>query len=222
MTCCIVGLLILSVVGRIRRLTGGASGRIEAPLFAPVARRPAPGQILMPPVNPPADEPPVPGRPSAPVLRYCALAIAVCLLGYPLLAVSGAVNHTGSPLMWSIRSGLYLTALVAAVALSRHTEIWRAPTGAGTLLVVGGTVVFELGMLDMHIFRLFAVDRSNILAIMALHNIGPVLAMAGGLVLLYAPTGRSRTSRRPSRSTVTSARPSSSAVTVSSTPPATT
>ena len=41
MTCCIVGLLILSVVGRFRRVVGGVPA---AEVFAPVACRPAPGQ----------------------------------------------------------------------------------------------------------------------------------------------------------------------------------
>lgn len=201
MTCCIVGLLILSVVGRIRRVMGGVPGRAEAPLFAPVARRPAPGQTLSQPAGPARPGPatherPARGRSGAPVLRYCALAIAACLVGYPLLVVTGAVDHTGSPLMWSVRSGLYLTAFLAAVALGRRTEIWRAPAGAGTLLIVAGAVVFELGMMDMHVFRLLAVDGSNIPALMAFHNIGPALAMTGGLVLLYG-SSRRRSVRPP-------------------------
>lgn len=222
MTCCILGLFVLAVVSRIRRAFGG---RVEEPvLFAPVARRAAPGQTA------PEPEPAFAGAgaddtlPSqrSPVLRYCALAIAICLVGYPLLARAGAVVDTGSTLTWVTRILVYLAAFVAAAMLSRSSIIWQAPSGLGALLIVVGAVVFELGMLDMHVFRLFAVDSSNIATLMVFHNAGPALAMIGGLVLLYGAAGRRRTSSRSSRSTVTSARPSSSAVIVSSTPPVTT
>ena len=230
MTCCIVGLLILSLVARVRSAVGGRTD--EPVVFAPVARRAAPGQTLpdqtlpdqtLPDVLTATAEPgPAPRGTSSPVLRYAALGIAICAVGYPLLARAGAVTNTGSTAAWLMRSGLYLAALVAAVRLSRSETIWRAPSGAGTLLIVVGAVIFELGTIDMHVFRLYAVDSSNIMALMAFHNAGPALAMIGGLVLLYGAAGRRRTSSRLSRSTVTSAWPASSAVTVSSTPPVTT
>ena len=218
MTCCIVGLLILSIVNRIRRAIGV---RVDEPaLFAPVARRPGPGESAPLPVARPAAVTPRPRADSA-VLRYSALAIGACLVGYPLLAYRGTVENTGSVVAWALRSSLYAAAVVAALMLSRSGPVWRAPRGAGTLLIVAGAVVFELGMLDMHVFRLFTVDSSNVLALMAFHNAGPALSMLGGAVLLYGATGRRNTSSRSSRSTVTSAQPSSSAVTVPSTPPVT-
>ena len=211
MTCCIVGLLILSIVNRIRRAIGV---RVDEPaLFAPVARRPGPGESAPLPVARPAAD--------SAVLRYSALAIGACLVGYPLLAYRGTVENTGSVVAWALRSSLYAAAVVAALMLSRSGPVWRAPRGAGTLLIVAGAVVFELGMLDMHVFRLFTVHSSNVLALMAFHNAGPALSMLGGAVLLYGATGRRNTSSRSSRSTVTSAQPSSSAVTVPSTPPVT-
>ena len=217
MTCCIVGLFVLAVVGRIRR----AFGVVDTPaLFAPVARRAAPGQAVPELVSAGVGA----ARPAerSPVLRYCALGIAVCLVGYPLLARTGVVVDTGSTVTWAMRSLLYLAVLLAAAALSRSSVIWQAPSGLGALLIVVGAVIFELGMMDMHLFRLFTVDSANILALMVFHNAGPALAMTGGLVLLYGAAGRRRTSSLSSRSTVTSARPSSSAVMVSSTPPVTT
>lgn len=216
MTCCIVGLLILSLVGRVRRTLGRVD---ELVLFAPVARRAGPGRTV-PEALPVSAEPGPASRPrSSPVPLYCALGIAVCLVGYPLLAHSTVLIDTGSILAWLMRSGLYLVALTAAVMLGRSEARWRAPSGAGTLLIVTGAVIFELGMIDMHIFRLFAVDSSNMLELAAFHNAGPAVVMIGGLVLLYGAAGRRNTSRRSSRSTVTNAQPSSSAVTVSSTPP---
>ena len=98
----------------------------------------------------------------------------------------------------------------------------RARSGAGTLLVIVGAVIFESGVIDMHVFRLFEIDHENIVRDMVFHSAGPVVAMLGGLVLLYGAAGRSITSRRSSRSTLSTAQPSSSAVRVSSTPPVTT
>lgn len=217
MTCCIVGLLILSLVSRVRRVLGR---RVDEPvLFAPVARRAAPGETLPEPVDV--------ARPTgvshtSPVLGYVAAGIALCLVGYPLLANAGVLTNTGSTLPWLMRSGLYLAVLFTALRLRGSMPIWRAPKGVGTLLVVVGAVIFELGMLDVHVFRLFAVDSSDVMAFMVFHNAGPVLAMLGGAVLFYGAAGRTSTSSRSPRSTVTSALPSSSALTVSSTPPATT
>ena len=93
---------------------------------------------------------------------------------------------------------------------------------AGTLLVIVGVMMFELGALDMHVSRKFEVENENIMGDLAFHEAGPVVTKIGGLVLLYGAAGRRTTSRRSSRSTVTSARPSSSAVTLSSSPPITT
>lgn len=220
MTCCIVGLLILSLVGRLRRAVGRPAA--EPVLFAPVARRAAPGQTLPEPVVAAAEAGTAPPREDSPVLRYCAMGIAVCLVGYPLLARSGWVIDTGSTFAWGMRSLMYLAVLVAAAMLSRSAVIWRAPSGPGALLIVVGAIVFELGMLDMHVFRLFTIDSANVTALMVFHNAGPALAMIGGAVLLYGAAGRRSTSTRSSRSTDTSARPSSPAVTLSSTPPVTT
>ena len=93
---------------------------------------------------------------------------------------------------------------------------------AGTLLVIIGVMIFELGVFDMHVSWKFEVKNGNLMGDLAFHNAGPVVTMIGGLVLLYGAAGRRTTSRRSSRSTVTSAWPSSSAVTLSSSPPITT
>ena len=184
MICCIVGLLILGTFGRVRaalrRLTGRAA---PAPaVFAPVAWRPAPGQQPATPTAPTRSTP----EPS-PVLRYCALGIAICLAGAPLLVLSGAVRHTGSAWVWVLRDGCYLAAILLAIRLSRSAGMWRAPRGAGSLLIVLGAVIFELSMLDMHIFRLFTIDSANVWGLMVFHNVGPALAIAGAMALALGP-----------------------------------
>ena len=221
MTCCIVGLLIFAVVGRIRRVFG--SGADDASmLFAPVARRLAPGQSMTVSASASAqtgvDRRPV----TTAVFRYCSIGIALCLITAPALVWSGIIANTGSPARWLLRCGCYLVLAFIAVRLSRSATIVRAPSGAGTLLVIVGAVIFESGVIDMHVFRLFEIDHENIVGDMVFHSAGPVVAMLGGLVLLYGAAGRSRISRRSSRSTVSSAQPSSSAVRVLSTPPVTT
>lgn len=214
MTCCIVALLILSVVGRVRR----AFGRADAPmLFAPVARRPAPGQTLTAPVPAGAEPPPA----TAVVFRYAAAGIAGCLVAVPLLVWAGVLENTGSPARWLLRAASYLTLIAVALMLSRAVPLGRTARGTGWLLIAVGAVVFETGVLDMHVFGLIEADHESLLGDIVFHNVGPVLMLIGAVVLSYGAAGRRKTSRRPSRSTVTSARPSSSAVMVSSTPPVT-
>ncbi len=219
MTCCIVGLLLIMVFGRLRRVIGRVvGGRAEAPgLFAPVAQRPAPGQVLGSPVD---SEPAVPQLPPADVLRYCAFGVVVCLVGMPVLVWMGAVQNTGSANGWLLRSACYVAVAIGALALGRPGTPWGAPRGAGTLLIVVGAVVFELTVIDMHVFGVIDLDPQNTLAYLAFHNIGPGLAIVGGL-LLYGSRGRRAISDRSPRSTVTIAQPVASAVIVSSTPPIT-
>lgn len=183
MTCCIVGFLILAAIGRTRRLFG--RGQASA-LFAPMAQRPAPGQKVAAIAT--ATQP----RQGGPVLAYCALGIAFCLVGTPTLVFAGSAQNTGSMWMWLLRSGIYLGVIVAALRLRRSVAIWSAPRGVGTLLIIVGSVIFELGFLDMHVFRLFSLG-GNLLAGLVFHNIGPTVVMAGGLVLLYGSLGRRQT-----------------------------
>lgn len=214
MTCCIVGLFILAVVGRVRRAVGLAPDE-EQSLFAPVAQRAAPGQTLAAACAAGSTARPT----GAPVFRYAALAVALCLTVVPLLAWAGVVENTGSTPTWAARGVCYLLLIALAVTLSRG-PFWPTRRGVGWLLVVAGAVIFETGVLDMHVFRVVEVE--SLPGDMVFHNVGPALAAIGGLVLLYGAAGRRRTSSRPSRSTDTSARPSSPAVTVSSVPPVTT
>ena len=217
MTCCIVGLLLLALVSRVRRAVGLAPDDSDAArsLFAPVAQRPAPGQAAVAPCPMPVD-----CRPGgAAVFRYAASAFLVCLTVVPVLAWTGVIENTGSTPIWLARGACYLSLVALAVMLSRGS-FWGDRRGPGWLLIVAGAVIFETGVLDMHVFRIIEVE--DLRGDMVFHNVGPALALAGGLVLLYGAAGRRRISRRSSRSTETNARPSSSAVMVSSTPPATT
>lgn len=192
MTCCIVGLLILSVVARLRRAAGpGAASEV----FAPAAWRPAPGQET--PVAPAraAQCPPA----TAAVFRYAALTLAVCLAVVPALAWAGPLENTGSTGMWALRAVCYLALVGVALVLSRALPVLRGARGAGWLLVIAGAVVFEVGILDMHAFRVIEVHHGNALGDMVFHNIGPALAVAGGLWLLYGPRDRQPAASRSGR-----------------------
>ena len=216
MTCCILGLLILTAVGRVRRAVG--VGRKDAPvLFAPVAFRPAPGQAAAIEYQVPPDS--YRGSSGSAVFGYCALGIALSLIVTPALVLAGVADSTGPAWVWLLRSAFYVLLIAAALVLRRSAPVGRRLRGAGWLLVFVGAVIFEIGVLDMHVFAV--VEIENMLGDMIFHSTGPVLAAVGALLVSYGAAGRRNTSRRSSRSTLTSARPSSSAVTVSSTPPVT-
>lgn len=218
MTCCILGLVVLAAIARVRRMFGARA--VPAELFAPVARRPAPGETL-PPAPVVGGGPDLSVSEQSAVLGYCAAGIALVLVGTPALVGVGTVSNAGSVGQWLLRGGCYAVAIAAALALRRSTAIWRTPRGAGPALVIMGTIIFELGVLDMHVFGVIAIDSSNIVQMFVFHNIGPAVAIIGGAVLGYGSLGRTRSSWRLPRSTGTSAQPSSSAVTVASTAPLT-
>jgi hypothetical protein len=114
----------------------------------------------------------------------------VCLLGVPVLVWAGLLENTGSTGSWLVRGVCYLAMVAVALVLSRSMPLWRNARGPGWLLVVFGAVLFETGVLDMHVFRLIAVDHGNLMADMVFHNIGPALAVLGGLVLLSGARSR--------------------------------
>ena len=215
MTCCIVGLLIMAAVARIRRALGLRPTEIEV-LFAPVARRPTPGETLEAVAAP---EPALPAGTA--VFRYCALGVGLATAITPAMVASGVAQNSATAGAWLLRTLSYVVLIAVALTLSRTVGLGRRLTGSGWLLIAAGALVFELGILDMHVFGLFAMDHADTAAIV-FHNIGPALMLTGGLILLYGLAGRTITSRRSSRSTLTSAQPDASAVTVSSTPPVTT
>ncbi len=122
------------------------------------------------------------------VLRYCSIGIALCLIGAPALVWSGFLVNTGSPASWLLRGGCYLVLAVVAFRLSRSVTIVRARRAQARWWIVGA-VIFESGVIDMHVFRLFEIDHENIVRDMVFHSAGPVVAMLGGLVLLYGGGG---------------------------------
>lgn len=210
----------MMVLGRIKRLAG--RGEVPA-LFAPVAQRPSAlgaarpgGDVAATPVAAATGS-----RPTA-VFRYAAAGVALCLVAVPMLVWTGILENSGSPAMWLLRTTCYLALIAVALMLSHAVPFGRRARGVGWALIASGAVIFETGILDMHFFGLIQVDHHNLIGDAVFHNVGPALALAGGAVLFYGAAGRTKISRRSSRSTVTSARPSSSAVTVSSTPPTTT
>lgn len=178
MTCCIVGLLIMMAVGRIRRAIGRAPNDSDvATLFAPVARRPAPGAERLAPAAAISHHVDGDGKPaSASVLRYAAVGIALSLIMAPVLVWIGAAANTAAMQTWLLRSGLYVLVIVAAVLLGRTAAVLRAPRGAASLLIVVGVIVFELGLADMHLFRLFDIE-AGLAGDMVFHNVGPAPAV---------------------------------------------
>ncbi len=219
MTCCIVGTLILLAVRGVRRRPGVGPGNAAA-LFAPVAYRPGAGVAAVVPGRcaTAAVEPSARGaRRRAGLFGYCALGVAVSLAAVPLLIWVGVARNAGTPAVWLARNAFYVALAIAVLGLSRQVTRFSTPRGVGWLLMAVGMVTFELGVLDMHVFRVFRFADEYVPWDGLFHDAGPLLAAAGALLVV----GQRVTSRRPSRSTSTSAQPSTSAMTVSSTPPVT-
>jgi hypothetical protein len=221
MTCCVVGLLIFAGVRWARRLLGSAPTEMHAH-FAPMASRPAPGEVPEASRRPVRAESPAVAREApAGLFAYFAAGIAVYLIALMVLLWTGAAQSVGGPLAWVVRTGCYLGLLLAAVRLSRPRQRLDARRGAAWALIAVGAAIFELGVLDMHLFGVIEVAHGNPLWDIAFHNFGPALALTGAFLLLRAGAGRSVTSSRSSRSTSTRARPSASAFAVPVTPPRT-
>ena len=86
--------------------------------------------------------------------------------------------------------------------MSRSVTLRSTLRGPGALLLVVGAVIFELGVLDMHVFGLYDFE-ANRLWDFTFHAAGPALAIAGGL-LLYGSRDEAlpRVGRRGRRSEV--------------------
>ncbi len=220
MTCCIVGLLILAVVRGARRVLGFGHDDISV-LFAPTARRPPPGSTLT--VSPGAVAEPKPAKPwpGTRLFEYAAFGIAIYMVAVTVLLWTGAAQNTGSPLAWIVRTGFYIALILGAVRLARSSVRSDARRDASWMLIAIGAAFFEFSLLDMHAFGLIQIAHGDTSWDIVFHNFGPVVALAGAVVLLRKDVGRRVTSSRSARSIFTSARPSASAVTVSSTPPRT-
>jgi hypothetical protein len=153
------------------------------------------------------------------LFQYFAAGIALYLVALMVLLWTGAAQSVGGPLAWGVRTGCYLGLLLVAVRLSRPRQRLDARRGAAWALIAVGAAVFELGVLDMHLFGVIEIAHGNPLWDIVFHNFGPALALAGAFLLLRAGAGRSVTSSRSSTSTSTSARPSASALAVPRTRP---
>jgi hypothetical protein len=153
------------------------------------------------------------------VLHYFAAGTALYLVAVMVLLWTRAAQSVGGTFAWVARTGCYLGLLLTAVGLSRSGQRLDAWRGVGWALIAVGAAIFELGLLDMHLFGVIQIAHGNPLWDIVFHNFGPMLALAGAFFLLRAGAGRSATSSRSSRSTSTSARPSASSVAVPPTPP---
>ena len=218
MTCCVVGLLIFAGVRWARRLLGSERNDMHAHC-APMATRPVPGGISEASLRPVlAKSPAVGHKASIGLFLYFGAGIGVYLVAVMVLLWTGAAQSVGAPLAWILRTGCYLGLLLAAVCLSRPRQRLDARKRAGWALIAVGAAIFELGVLDMHLFRVIQIAHGNPLWDIVFHNVGPALALAGTFLLLRAGAGRGVTSSRSSRSTPMSARPSASAFAVPLTP----
>ncbi|MGI5218105.1 hypothetical protein [Nocardia sp. CA-290969] len=204
MLCCVVAGTLMAVGYRIRVwFTRRGAGPIQ--LFAPPARRPAPGQTVPGPSVPATVR--ISRRPR--ILRWAALGTIMYPAGIAgLLALEWAHTVTAAA-GWGIRTA----ALIAAMG----AVLWAVRIGAATVveplsslrehlgcaLVGVGLVWFVLGIIDMPVLGLFhlgpgAADHahahfantahhSTTLWDWIFHGIGPVLVVLGWSALPVLP-----------------------------------
>lgn len=192
MGCCIA---VTFVIGLVRRAWFVAlPGRAPAGmLFAPPARRAAPGEV-----GPPPERPVVSGARRA-GLPLCLGAVAVTTALYAgvvgVMRWTGVVEPATAPQMgWAAR-GVVLAAvsvIAVAVAAARFDGAVVARTGTAAVLFGAGAAWFGLGVLDMHVFGLF--ELAPVSVDLAFHGVG-VAAMVVGVA--------ARLGRRPARATAT-------------------
>ena len=176
MTCCVVGLLIFAGVRWARRLLGSERNDMHAHC-APMATRPVPGGISEASLRPVlAKSPAVGHKASIGLFLYFAAGIGVYLVAVMVLLWTGAAQSVGAPLAWVLRTGCYLGLLLAAVCLSRPRQRLDARKRAGWALIAVGAAIFELGVLDMHLFGVIQIAHGNPLWDIAFHNVGAGLS----------------------------------------------
>jgi hypothetical protein len=192
MLCCVaVGFVIATILRAWRRLTG--RGPEPTSVFAPTARRPAPGgaAALAPPQAAPEPGEARAGRRSpAAVLRFAAAGVALYIVAVPALAALGAADLGGAFALWALRSAVFAvvaaTLLVASGTAPRPPGALRGRHLAGCALLGLGLAWLELGLLDMHAFGLLRIEGGGAGAEVAFHG-AAVLAIALGWVLSAGP-----------------------------------
>ena len=165
MLCCVAfGLVVASILRAFRRVTG--RGPEVTTVFAPPARRPAPGAPAAPPpapVTPPRAPAPARARTgrAGPILRATAAGGAVYLVAVAALLAAGAASTSAGGATWTLRSLAYLVAAAGALIAAAAAPSPAAPVAKretlGCALVGAGAAWLELGLLDMHLFGLLRI-----------------------------------------------------------------
>ena len=194
MLCCVaVGFVIATILRAWRRITG--RGPEPTSVFAPPARRPAPGSAAaFAPPRPPAAVPGAAGRSPAAVLRFAAAGVALYAVSVLALAALGAADLQAGAGRWALRSAVF-----AAVAATLLVASGTAPSPAGPLprrrlagcaLLGLGLAWLELGLLDMHLFGLVRIAGGGAGWDVAFHGAGVVAIAAGWALTVRPPAGR--------------------------------
>lgn len=212
MLCCI-GIAFL--IGVLRRgwaaVLPGERPRVLTPL-PPPAYRPQPGTIsTLMPSRPAAsgagnrwDTGLLTRSRTACELRFAAVGTAVYTAAVALLLMAGAADGAASTAGWLRRDALFAALAAAGLLLARHWSHGRSPLSGRERIACGlmgvGAIWLELGILDQHVFGLFAISHGSLGWDLAFHGIGTLAFVAGWALLLATTPG----ARRPAGSTMSS------------------
>lgn len=177
MGCCIAIAFVIALVRRAWFAVVPGRAPTEA-LFAPSARRPAPGEVA-----PPSERPaPAPARSTD--LPLCLGAVAVTTVFYAsvvaVLRWTGVAEPATAPLVgWAARDAVLAgIGVVAAVLAAMRFDGSAVPkTGPAAVLLGAGAAWFGLGVLDMHAFGLF--ELAPVAMDLAFHGAGLAAMVAG-------------------------------------------
>ncbi len=107
-----------------------------------------------------------------------------------LLLLFGAADGEASTADWLMRDALFVLLMAASLLVARHWSYGRSPLAGRERLACAlmgvGAIWLELGILDQHLFGLFAIAHGSLAWDLAFHGIGMLAFLAGWALLLTA------------------------------------
>lgn len=186
MLCCALLILVLGVFREAWFLLPGRSRSVEG--FAPVARRPAPGEPMPAVADFPRERP---GRTAGLLVAGSIGTITYAALGYVLLLVGPLEPGSATAPAWVVRDVvLAALALLAAGAAVLAPTVTTPPEPAetrGAWLCGIGAAWWSLGLADLHVFGVVGIGGGLVVDLL-FHGAGLALLLAGGALLARRTT----------------------------------
>lgn len=119
------------------------------------------------------------------MLRYGSLAVLAYLAAIAVFVALGLADVRGSALTWGLRTVVFLSVAAATWRMAGRVRLWGLDREqAAWALIACGLTWFELGFIDMHVFRLFDIAHGSLWWDLVFHSSGPLVVSCGSLLLL--------------------------------------